>query len=80
MEHASIEGSALVVGMIIAPAILRNDKTQQNGIGPRTIHALAISLLTPVVLILGLEKLLSSETIAAIIGGLVGFGLSRAKD
>ncbi len=79
-SRLAIELVSLVVGGSVAVFVLRNPKTQQAGIGPNTRQALALSLLAPIVLILGIEKTLSNEAIAAIIGGLVGFGLPKGKE
>ena len=80
MNGLPLELSALAIGGILSWFILRNPKTQQTGIGPRTLQALALSLLTPIVFILGFEKVLSSETVAAILGGLIGYAVPKSKD
>lgn len=79
-QRLVLECSSLAVGGVIAFVALRNPKTLQGGIGPHTLQALAISLLAPVVLVLGIEKILAAETIAVIVGALVGFGLPKGKD
>jgi len=45
-------------------------------IGPRHIQFVSVCLIVPTILILGLEKVLSSETSATLIGGLAGYLLS----
>ena len=48
----------------------------KRGIGARVIQSLSVSLLIPMIFILALEKLLTSETTAALFGGLAGYLLS----
>ena len=71
---------ALIVGGVVSVLILRNKVTTEKGIGPQTKQVLALSLLSPIVLILGVERILSRETIAAIVGGLVGYGIPKGKE
>jgi hypothetical protein len=71
-EHGWIEIVALVVGGTIAALVLRGG--QKKGIGPQIRLTLAVCLIVPMVVILGLEKILTRETIAAIVGALVGAG------
>ena len=47
----------------------------RKGVGRRAIQALSVILVVPTTLILALEGLLNSETVAAILGGVVGYGL-----
>lgn len=53
---------------------------QIKGIGARTIQFTCISLIIPCIIILGLENILKGETIATIIGGLIGYVLSGVGD
>jgi hypothetical protein len=56
-------------------------KRKTAGFGPKTNQALVFALVLPFVVILGLEKLLDSQVIAALLGGALGFGVSkRFKD
>ena len=48
----------------------------KKGIGLRAIQFMAIIFLVPVILILALEKILTSETIAALLGAVSGYTLS----
>jgi hypothetical protein len=75
-----IEIAAIIVGAAISVCILCNKVTREKGIGPQTRQALALSMLSPIVLVLGIERILSSETIAAIVGGLVGYGIPKSKE
>jgi len=45
-------------------------------INPRHIQFVSVGLIVPTILILGLEKVLTSETTATLIGGLAGYLLS----
>jgi|SRR5215831_17276104 len=45
-------------------------------INPRHIQFISVGLIVPTILILGLEKVLTSETSATLIGGLAGYLLS----
>lgn len=69
-----------VVGGAVAIAVLRNRKVQEAGPGPRTLQALVVCLISPVILALGLEKILSGETIAAMVGALIGYGIPKSND
>ncbi len=51
-------------------------KGKVGGIGARTIQFTCISLIIPCIIILALEGILKGETIATIIGGLIGYVLS----
>jgi hypothetical protein len=77
-EHFWLEALSVFFGSSLAIAVLRNRKTQEAGIGPRTIQALVVCLIAPVLLILGIEKVLTSETIAAMVGALIGYGIPKA--
>lgn len=47
-----------------------------GGIGARIIQFACVTLIIPCIVILGIEKVLQGETIATIIGGLIGYVLS----
>ena len=53
-------------------------KTKEPGFGPKTNQALIAVLVIPATVILGVEKILDSQAIAAIIGGMVGFGAAKS--
>jgi hypothetical protein len=80
MNFKWLEITAWIVGLVCAHTVFENPKTRQAGIGPKAIQALSLCLVVPLILTLGLEKILSGETIAAIIGGVVGFGLPKGSD
>ena len=50
----------------------------RKGIGRRAIQAMTVVLVVPATIILALEGVLVSETAAAILGAVVGYGLSGA--
>lgn len=57
-----------------------NSKLNKGGIGARVIQFTTIALLVPSLIILSLEGILQGETIATIIGGLIGYVLSGISD
>lgn len=48
----------------------------KKAIGVRAVQFIAVVFLLPIILILGMEKLLDGQTLAALIGGLIGYLLS----
>ncbi len=79
-EKFWFECLAFVIGGAVAIFVLRNKITQEKGIGARTIQALVVCLIGPIILALGLEKVLEGQTIAALVGALVGYGIPKAAD
>jgi hypothetical protein len=73
-----IEAAAWAIGALCAFGALYLARTK--GIGPRTVQALVVCLVIPLVLTLAVQKLLNGETVAALIGGLVGYGLPRDRE
>ena len=67
--------SALIMTLGLIGVFLDRIITRK-GLGARVIQLLAIILLVPSILILSLEKVLTSEAVAALIGGLAGYLLS----
>ncbi len=51
-----------------------------GGIGARVIQFTCIALIVPAIIILALENVLKGETIATIIGGLIGYVLSGVSN
>jgi hypothetical protein len=72
-EPAYIEIAAILVGGGCAAMVLRTGSVR--GIGPQIRLTLAVCLIVPMIVILGLEKILNGETIAGIVGALVGAGI-----
>jgi hypothetical protein len=71
---ASLVMLVSVVGAFWSLRITHNKG--KTPIGPRHIQFVSVCLIVPTILILGLEKVLSSETSATLIGGLAGYLLS----
>jgi hypothetical protein len=68
----------MLVSVIGAFWSLKKAKTLYgSAIGPRHIQFVSVCLIVPTILILGLEKVLTSETTATLIGGLAGYLLSN---
>jgi hypothetical protein len=63
-----------VIGVFVVVLLTQN--LRLRSIGPRHIQFVSVCLIVPTILILGLEKVLTSETTATLIGGLAGYLLS----
>jgi hypothetical protein len=68
---------ALILGGLSVVGILGQKEVGEKGLAAGMLNLLAVSIIGPLILILGLEKILNSEAIAAIVGGLVGFTGAR---
>jgi hypothetical protein len=68
-----------VIGVIVRSIFVRNNGVVRS-IGARLIQFTCVALIIPAIIILGVLKLLSGETIATIIGGLIGYVLSNVGD
>ena len=67
----------LSVGMVLAiVGIIIERILSKKGIGLRVIQFLAAALLIPSIVILGLNRVLSSEAIAALFGAVAGYILA----
>lgn len=67
----------MLVSVVGAFWSLKRARTKAGtAIGPRHIQFVSVCLIVPTILILGLEKVLTSETSATLIGGLAGYLLS----
>ncbi len=75
-----IEAGVWTIGAVCAVLVIRNKVTQEKGIGPKTIQGLTISLGVPLLLTLALHKLLTGETIAALVGALLGIGVQKDRE
>ena len=51
---------------------------QERGIGRRAIQLATVILVVPVTLVLAIEGILNSQTVAAILGGIVGYGVGQS--
>jgi hypothetical protein len=65
-----------VAGVLLVVLRSRNEKGTLS-VNPRHIQFASVCLIVPTILILGLEKVLTSETTATLIGGLAGYLLSN---
>jgi hypothetical protein len=52
--------------------------TKTPGFGPTTTQALILSIAVPALVILGLENILNGQVVAGLLGGALGFGISKA--
>ncbi|PYS40623.1 MAG: hypothetical protein DMF71_12905 [Acidobacteria bacterium] len=77
MHKAWIEIAALILAVLCAMGVLLNKQAREKGIGPRTLQGLIVSIVGPVILILGLEKVLTAETIAALVGAMIGYVMPK---
>ena len=68
-----VAASVMVVGLI---GIFVERWHSKRGIGVRIIQFLAVVLVVPIVFVLALEKILSSETVGTLLGAVVGYILS----
>jgi len=76
-----IEIIAIVIILVALIGIFCNRAKQNKGIGKRIIQLAAVFFLIPTILILSLEKLISSETLGTLLGTIIGYVLSDlAKD
>ncbi|HUS10909.1 MAG TPA: hypothetical protein VMZ30_10620 [Pyrinomonadaceae bacterium] len=79
--HWTVEmfASAVMLASVIGVLwlVFRTYKVIGFSITPRHIQFVSVCLIVPTILILGLEKVLTSETTATLIGGLAGYLLSN---
>lgn len=75
-EKFWLEIATFIVALVVAVGVL---KTKTPGWGPRSIQAIIIALGVPAVIVLGLEGILNSQAISAILGALVGFGVGKVS-
>jgi hypothetical protein len=68
-----IEVIAAATVPIAFVAVVWHRTSREMGMGYRSLQFLAIGVVLPVVLILGLEEKLSGEAIAALVGGVVAY-------
>lgn len=67
--------AALTIALAIA-AVMYQRFQQGGAVNLRTIQLLAIAVLAPLILILGLERVLEPSAVGALIGALLGYLLS----
>jgi len=73
-EKFWVEIAVCVMASVVALAVM---KTKTPGWGPRSIQAIIIALGIPAVIVLGMEQILNSQAVAAILGAMVGFGVGK---
>lgn len=68
----------MLIGLILIYKLRINSSKNDGpkGIGARLIQIICVILIIPSIIILSLEKVLTGETVATIIGGLIGYTLS----
>lgn len=82
IPHLIIEIACLVIMLVVPVAIVRKrleSGQDKKGIGVRLIQFLTLSLVVPTLLILKLEEKISSESLMALLGTLVGYVLSNIE-
>jgi hypothetical protein len=77
-EILEIGAGIIMIGGTIAVFVERF--VHKKAIGVRVIQFLAVLLLIPTILILALENILNTETIAALLGALAGYIYVLAKE
>lgn len=75
-----IEYAALVIMGLGLVTLFYNRKHTNKGIGKRVIQYTALVLALPILLILTLEKIISGETAATLIGTVMGYTLSSISN
>lgn len=68
--------AALTIPIAIGAVMYQRIQGSGGALGLRTLQVLAISVLAPLVLILGLEKVLEPSAVGALVGALLGYLLS----
>lgn len=67
--------------MLLAIILLFVERLKSGrGLGARTIQLTAVFLIVPMILVLAMQKILSSETTATLIGALIGYVFSGIGD
>ena len=67
----------MAILMVVSVVLIFIERYRKgSGLGARTIQTICIALIIPAIVILSIEKVLVGETVATIIGGLVGYVLS----
>jgi hypothetical protein len=74
-EKFWVEIAACALGAVVAIGVMM---TKTSGWGPRSIQAIIVALGVPALVVLGLEQILNSQAVAAILGAMVGFGVGKA--
>ncbi len=75
-----IELIAVLTGPLGLILLMAQRLITKKSIGARTVQFATVVLLFPIILVLGLEKILDSATIGTMLGGVAGFVLSRVGE
>lgn len=75
-----IELIAAVTIPLALVAIILERVISKKGIGVRTIQFLGVATFVPMLLILGIERILDANVISALVGAFVGYLFSRIGD
>lgn len=62
---------------MLAWLILYHPRTKEKGIGARTIQALTVVVGTAAIVALSVGGLVNNPTVAALLGGVLGVGISK---
>jgi len=73
-DWIELAAAVIMIGGLIG--VFVNRWQTKKGIGVRIIQFLAVLLVVPAVLVLALERLLTSETVGTLLGAIVGYILS----
>ena len=67
------------VGMAVLSlaALIGIFATKAPGFGPATTQAIILSIAVPAIVVLGLENILNGQVVAGLLGGALGFGISK---
>jgi drug/metabolite transporter (DMT)-like permease len=68
--------AALTIALAIGATMYQRFQQGSGPVSIRTIQLLAIAVLAPLILILGLERVLEPSAVGALIGALLGYLLS----
>ena len=74
--HILVEIVALAIMVIGVIGIFIERARTKRGIGVRVIQFATVLLVLPIVLVLAVERILESQTVATLIGAIVGYILS----
>lgn len=69
--------AAIALAALIVVFLFLNKVVREKGPGNRTIQIVLMCVAGPIILILGTQKILTAETVAALVGALIGFAIPR---
>ncbi|MFQ5677469.1 MAG: hypothetical protein ACE5G1_16390 [bacterium] len=81
MDTAAVVAFAAIGIMFIGIlGVFHNRSKRERGIGGRAIQAITVILTVPTILALAALEILRSDTVAALLGALIGYTLSGLSD